>query len=126
MFIRKENEQSVNDFVEKEAAKAVKHKSIEDQLFEREMAEIEKTVQEECDKKRKGFSFEILENVETEAPEVVELESMIQKAVDNYRFLRKMGQEKEAMEIKSKIADIKFAKAHLVMVLNMDFTRPTT
>jgi hypothetical protein len=44
MFIRKENEQSVNDFVEKEAAKAVKHKSIEDQLFEREMAEIEKTV----------------------------------------------------------------------------------
>ena len=36
-----------------------------------------------------------------------------------------MGQEKEAMEIKSKIADIKFAKAHLVMVLNMDFTRPT-
>ena len=40
MFIRKQNEQSVNDFVEKEAAKEAKHKSIADQLFEQEMADL--------------------------------------------------------------------------------------
>ena len=72
MFIRKQNEQSVNDFVEKEAAKEAKHKSIADQLFEQEMAEIDKKVQAECDEKRKGFSFEISDNPVNE-PEVIQL-----------------------------------------------------
>jgi hypothetical protein len=50
---------------------------------------------------------------------------MIDKAVENFRFLKQMGQAKEAAEIKSKILDIKFAKSHLVMVLSMDFAKPT-
>jgi len=50
---------------------------------------------------------------------------MIEKAIENFRFLKKMGQAKEAQEIKLKIADIKFAKQHLVMVMSMDFARPT-
>ena len=50
---------------------------------------------------------------------------LIDKAVENYRFLKKMGQMEEANMIKSKIGDIKFAKQHLIMVLNMDFDRPT-
>ena len=90
MFIRKATDESVNDYVEKEAKKALKFKSIEDQLFDREMAEIDEKVMAEANEKKKGFSFEISDN-HVDYPEVDELQKMIDKALENYRFLNKMG-----------------------------------
>ena len=90
MFIRKATDESVNDYVEKEAKKAAKFKSIEDQLFDREMAEIDEKVMAEANEKKKGFSFEISDN-HVDYPEVDELQKMIDKALENYRFLNKMG-----------------------------------
>ena len=76
------------------------------------------------DKKRAEFSFEINEELKM-YPEVEELGIMIENTVENYRFYKKVNQVKEANEIKGKMQEIKFAQQHLILVMNMDFDRPS-
>ena len=50
---------------------------------------------------------------------------MIENTVENYRFYKNVGKTEEANQIKSKMQEIKFAQQHLILVMNMDFDRPT-
>lgn len=76
------------------------------------------------DTKRKEFSFEIKEE-KTEYTEILELGVMIENTVENYRFYKNLGKHEEANQIKAKLQEIKFAHAHLILVMNMDFDKPT-
>jgi hypothetical protein len=105
-------------------AKQKKVKSLTEQLIEEELKQVDATVANRLAEKIKGMSFKIKDE-KCDHPEVVELEDMIEKATENYRFLRTMNQAKDAEALVHKLAEIKFAKDHLIMVLNMDFDRPT-
>lgn len=38
---------------------------------------------------------------------------------------RKVGAKEEAEEMKTKLREMKFAKEHLIRVMNLDFSKPT-
>ena len=50
---------------------------------------------------------------------------LIEKAVENFKLAKKVGDKKEADEMKANIKELKFAREHLIRVMNLDFTRPT-
>lgn len=50
---------------------------------------------------------------------------MIDKAEESYRIFKKTGRIKEAKAIKTKLIEAKYAKEHLIHVMNMDFSKPT-
>lgn len=50
---------------------------------------------------------------------------MIDKAEESYKLFKKTGRIKEAKLIKTKLLEAKFAKEHLMHVMNLDFSRPT-
>jgi len=50
---------------------------------------------------------------------------MIDKAEESYKLFKKTGRMKEAKMIKSKLVEAKFAKEHLIHVMNLDFSKPT-
>lgn len=51
---------------------------------------------------------------------------MIDKAEESYKLFRKTGRNKEAKMIKDKLIEAKYAKEHLMQVMNLDFSRPTS
>jgi len=53
------------------------------------------------------------------------LTNLVDKGVENYKMVKKIGQADDALEIKQKIKEMKFAKEHLILVMNLDFTKPT-
>lgn len=76
------------------------------------------------EKKCKEFSFVVKEELE-HYPEVTQVRMLIDKAVENFRLSKKVGAKEEAEDMKAKIKEMKFAKEHLIRVMNLDFTRPT-
>jgi len=50
---------------------------------------------------------------------------LVDNTVNAYRKLRKAGQLKKAKSMKKKLTEAKFQREHLIMVMNLDFTRPT-
>jgi hypothetical protein len=50
---------------------------------------------------------------------------MIDKAEESYRLFKKTGRIKESRLIKKKLEEARYAKEHLLHVMNLDFSRPT-
>lgn len=76
--------------------------------------------------KLKEFSFEVKPvHLRQHYKEVDDIQEMIEKAEESYKLFRKTGRIKEAKLIKSKLLESKFAKEHLMHVMNLDFSRPT-
>ena len=88
------------------------------------MQKIDREVEILINKKVKEFSFHIKEELE-HYPEIDTLQSIIQSNIDNYKMSKKFGRLDNAKIYKITIQEIKFAKQHLIRVMNMDFTRPT-
>lgn len=95
--------------------------------FDEEMKKIDQTVAQMIVEKSKEMKFAVKETL-TVFPEVEELNKIIDKAVDSFRLQKAVGQyqykEKESKTIKEKITELKFAREHLVIIMNMDFDRP--
>ena len=71
------------------------------------------------------FSFEIKEE-KVHYKEIDDIQEMIDKAEESYRLFKKTGRVKEAKEMKIKVEEARFAKEHFKMVMNMDFSKPTS
>lgn len=97
---------------------------MEDKEVEREMQKIDKEVELMIEKKKHEFSFEINPKLQSH-PEIESVSVLIEKAVDNYKLFKKVGQMDEAKMMKEKIREMKYAQQHLLHVMNLDFTRPT-
>ena len=50
---------------------------------------------------------------------------VIDKSVVDYKMAKKFNQIEEARMYKVTIKEMKYAKEHLIRVMNMDFNRPT-
>lgn len=85
---------------------------------------MDKKVQKMMQDKLKEFSFEVAKN-KKHFKEVDDIQEMIDKAEESYKLFKKTGRIKEAKLIKSKLLEAKFAKEHLIHVMNLDFSRPT-
>lgn len=70
------------------------------------------------------FSFEIKPEKQ-HFKEVDDIQEMIDKAEESYRLFKRTGRIKEAKLIKAKLIEAKYAKEHLIHVMNMDFSKPT-
>ena len=88
------------------------------------MQKIDKEVDFLINKKVKEFSFHIKDELQ-HYPEIDTLSSIIQSNIDNYKMSKRFGQLENAKIYKVTIREIKFAKEHLIRVMNMDFSRPT-
>ena len=100
------------------------YKTTEDLEYERERAKMQVKDNRLIQDKLKDFSFEVAKDKKYH-PEFEILQDMISKAEESYRLFKKTGRIKEAKMIKVKLLEAIYAKEHLVMVMNMDFTRPT-
>ena len=79
-----------------------------------------------CQDKIKEFSFEVNEELSTEhIPQLKDVQEIVDKTVESYVFFIKAGKMKEAAMIRDKIKETKYAKEHLKLVMNLDFSRPT-
>ena len=121
------SKKSVTDYVEKTVKKEPKgYKTIEEKEFEAEMGEIDKEVQKLLEEQMKKFDFELKPNWEKlSLPEIDDLENIVQDTVESYRIFKKGGKFKEADLMKAKIKETKYAKQHLLLVMALDFTKPT-
>ena len=72
----------------------------------------------------KSLSFEIRNKLKN-CPEVETLADVIEKSIENYSIARKMGKMEEAKLYITHVKQMKFAKEHLLRVMNMDFDKPT-
>ena len=118
-------QESVTDYVQKKFKKEDTHfKTVEDQEIEKELEKIDTEVEYLVDKKCKELSFEVKEELEN-FPEIEQVKILIEKAVESYKMSRKVGAKEEAEEMKTKLREMKFAKEHLIRVMNLDFSKPT-
>ena len=92
--------------------------------MDEEIAKIDKEVELMIEKKVSELSFEIKPEL-AEFPEIEQLTAIIEKSIEDFKLAKKFGQIKETKIYKSTIKEMKFAKEHLIRVMNMDFTRPT-
>ena len=95
-----------------------------DKEIEKEMQDLDKQVERLIAKKTKDFTFE-LKSVFEHFPEIDELTSIISKTIIDYRIAKKMGKLEEIQTYQATIKQLKFAKEHMIRVLNMDFDKPT-
>lgn len=58
-------------------------------------------------------------------PEIDTLKMIIDKSVNDYKMAKKFGKFEDAKIYKATIREMKFAKEHLIRVMNMDFSLPT-
>jgi hypothetical protein len=119
---------SVAEFVAKssQGTDALKFKSQEEKEFEKELERIDQEVAEMVSTKMSEFSFEV--DPEMKVQDIKELEdvqTIIDKCIEGYRIYKKTGKHKDAELMKEKIKETKYAKEHLKLVMNLDFTRPT-
>mmetsp|Transcript_3559 Transcript_3559/g.6062 ORF Transcript_3559/g.6062 Transcript_3559/m.6062 type:complete len:151 (-) Transcript_3559:577-1029(-) len=121
------SKKSITEQVEKEALKNPGNaKSYQQREWEKEEEEIDLQVQKLVHAKRKEFSFEIYADWEKgHFKEVDDVQEFIDKTVETYQLLKKAGKLAEASEVREKLIETKYAKEHLKMVMNMDFTKPT-
>lgn len=72
------------------------------------------------------FSFEVKPGWDkAHFPEVDDVQVIVDKTIESYRIFKKAGKYKEAQMMKEKIMETKYAKEHLKLVMNLDFTQPT-
>jgi len=119
---------SVSEFVAKtsKGSDFLKFKSSEEKEFEIELKNIDEQVEVMVQEKIKDFSFELkTEWRDSYFPEYTDVQVIVDKTIESYRILKKAGQFKEAAMMKEKIKETKYAKEHLKLVLNLDFTKPT-
>lgn len=119
---------SVSEFVKRTAKgmDALKFKSYEEKEFEKELEEIDRAVAELIETKKSEFSFEIDPAMSvTEIPELEDVQVIVDKTIEGYRIYKKTGKLRDAMLMKEKIKETKYAKEHLRLVMNLDFTKPT-
>ena len=88
------------------------------------MQKIDREVEFLISKKVKEFSFHINEDLK-HFPEIDQLTEIIVKSVEDYKIAKKFNQIDEAKIYKATIKEMKFAREHLIRVMNMDFGRPT-
>lgn len=88
------------------------------------MEKLDREVDYLVKKKIKSLSFEI-KNKLVSCPEVETLADVIEKSIENYSIARKMGKMEEAKLYITHVKQMKFAKEHLLRVMNMDFDKPT-
>lgn len=98
--------------------------TMEDKEIELEMEKIDREIEHLISKKQQEFSFEVKEELE-HYPEIDQLNIIIDKSIEDYKVARKLGQFEEAKIYKATIKEMKFSKAHLNRVMNMDFNRPS-
>lgn len=55
-------------------------------------------------------------------PEIDTLKMIIDKSVYDYKMAKKFGKLEDAKLYKATIREMKFAKEHLIRVMNMDFS----
>ena len=75
-------------------------------------------------KKKMDLSFEVYEE-KKHFTEIDDVQDMIDKCTENYRLFKKAGKLREAKVLKAKIQETKYAKEHLIKIMNLDFSRPT-
>ena len=119
---------SVTDFVKKNTKDIdiLKFKTSEEKEFEDELSKMEEEVEVMVQDKIKDFSFELKPDWrDSYFPEYNDVQVIVDKTIESYRILKKAGQFKEASMMKEKIKETKYAKEHLKLVMNLDFTKPT-
>jgi hypothetical protein len=119
---------SVSEFVSKtsKGSDFLKFKSSEEKEFEIELKIIDDQVEVMAQEKIKDFSFELKTDWrDSYFPEYTDVQVIVDKTIESYRILKKAGQFKEAAMMKEKIKETKYAKEHLKLVMNLDFTKPT-
>jgi hypothetical protein len=105
---------------------SLKFQSVEEKEFQTELELINAEVKLMLNEKMKEFSFEVLPGWEKASfQEVEDVQVIIDKTIESYRIYKKTGKIKEANMIKEKIKEVKYAKEHLKLVMNLDFTKPT-
>jgi hypothetical protein len=75
-------------------------------------------------KTRGTLNFEVRDTIEHNK-DVEEMTTLVDNSINAYKKLRKAGQLKQAKSMKKKLAEAKFQREHLIMVMNLDFTKPT-
>ena len=104
----------------------MKFKTSEEKEFEDELSKMEEEVEVMVQDKIKDFSFELKPDWrDSYFPEYNDVQVIVDKTIESYRILKKAGQFKEASMMKEKIKETKYAKEHLKLVMNLDFTKPT-
>ena len=88
------------------------------------MQKIDREVDFLIQKKIKEFSFHVQDEL-LHFKEIDELTTIINKSIEDYKMAKKFNQIEEAKLYKVTIKEMKFAKEHLIRVMNIDFTRPT-
>lgn len=118
--------QIMTEYSEKKYSKQVvnKFKTIEDKEIELEMQKIDREVDMLIQKKVREFSFQVQDELQ-HFPEIDQLTQIIDKSILDYKMAKKFNQIDEARLYKATIKEMKFAKEHLIRVMNMDFSKPT-
>lgn len=96
---------------------------MEDQEIEEEFQKLDDDVRAQIEKRKSELSFEVKSELEL-YPEINQIDDVLERLIDNYKVLRKLGQLDEAAEAWEKIKQIKFEQKHLILVMNLDFDRP--
>jgi len=116
---------STQEYLEKKYPKQENtFKTVEDREIEVEMLKIDHEVDKLVQKKVKEFSFHIRDELE-KIPEIDQLNETIAKSITEYKMSKKFNQVEESRLYLKSIQEMKFAKEHLIRVMNMDFEKPT-
>jgi tetratricopeptide (TPR) repeat protein len=116
------SKKGIVDVVEKQLAKQPRPKQ-----DDADREEIEAEVKLLVSQKVNEFSFEIREGWEkADFPEVHDVAEVFDKTFQTFKLLKQAGKARELPEVRRKLVEIKYAGEHLKMVMNMDFSRPTS
>ena len=119
------SKKSISDYVEQKSLKEpIGYKTMEDKEYEKEKIKMERKVKKMMEQKMMEFSFEVSEE-KKHFKEMDDIQEMIDKAEESYKLFKKTGRIKEAKLIKKKLEEARYAKEHLLHVMNLDFSRPT-
>jgi hypothetical protein len=88
------------------------------------MLKIDQNVSKMIWKTRGTLNFEVRDTIEHNK-DVEEMTTLVDNTINAYKKHRKAGQLKQAKSMKKKLAEAKFQREHLIMVMNLDFTKPT-
>ena len=84
------------------------------------MEKIDREVEFLINKKVKEFSFHVSGNMQNFV-EIEQLNQIVEKSIEDYKISKKLGRLEDAKKYQAVIKEMKFAKEHLIKVMNMDF-----
>lgn len=118
-------DESITEYLERKHPKPLQPtRTYEEKELEEEMRKVDHDVAKLVKKKVKEFSFHLKIEFE-DVPETHQLEEIIVKSIEDYRMTKKLRQHEEAQAFLMSIKQMKYAKEHLIRVMNMDFNKPT-